>query len=212
MQAEEDRDRADVERLLETLDHPPPDATAASVIERARARAHRPAAQRWRWAASIVLAAVLGSVAWAAPGSPLPGWVAAARSALAGGKPAVVGASPIGAPDDAGLAVAPDAWMTIDIQAWTPPSALLVSLVDGPEVLVRAPSGAATFTSDADRLVVANVRAGTTVRIAIPRAAPRVEVRAGNRRLLLAERGRVSTTAELSTSGEYHIPLPAMAP
>ncbi|MGH7561388.1 MAG: hypothetical protein ACRENB_10250, partial [Gemmatimonadales bacterium] len=76
---------------------------------------------------------------------------------------------------------------------------------DSADLLVRAPSGAATFTTEADRLVVEH-RAAVRFEIQIPRSAPRVEIRSGARRVFLKEGPRAQTEPG-SGQGPWLIPL-----
>jgi hypothetical protein len=74
-------------------------------------------------------------------------------------------------------------------------------------VVVRARQGAATFTSELDRLVIDNRGAASTFEIEIPRSAPRVEVRISQDRIYLKEGER---TSPLSPSSPiYAAPLTA---
>lgn len=206
-----DLDRAAVERLLRTLDHAPPAVTAASVIARARAR--RTGTWRTRAAAALLLGAGLAGVAWAAPGSPLPRWISDARAALgarpAAEDPASAGETPA---DDAGIAVEPGSSLVIEFAISDTTSVAITALVDGSEVLVRAPAGAATFTSDARRLIVADVLPRTTIHVGIPRKAPRVELRAAGRRVFLKDGASVVTAVEPMATGVYRIRLGPLAP
>ena len=74
---------------------------------------------------------------------------------------------------------------------------------------MRAPSGAATFTTDTDRLLVADRGAPDTFAIELPHSAPRVELLAGDQRILLAERGRITAGPRPDALGVYQLALPA---
>lgn len=181
----------EVHALLRHLDHAPPRIDAHAVV--ARASAHR---FGWtRWAAGIVLALGVAGAAYAAPGSPLPAWVQAVAQWMGGG--------PAQSPDPeggvAGIAVAPGRELLILFTSFQTEGQAQVSLTDGVEVVVRASSGAAVFTSGVDRLVIDNGGSTATFGIEIPRAAPRVEIRVGDARVFLKEGSRVR--------GPYVIPL-----
>lgn len=184
------QDEDEVHALLRHLDHPPPRVDAHAVAARARARE-----VRWvRWAAGVGLALGLAGAAYAAPGSPLPAWVEVVVEWMSGGS-----AQTPADPGGAGIAVAPGRALVI---LFTSPQAeghAQVSLTDAVDVAVRAPSGAATFTADVDRLVIDNSGSAATFDIQIPRAAPRVEIRVAGVRVFLKEGPRVT--------GPLHLPL-----
>lgn len=205
----------DVRALLRSLDHPVPRVTAESLA----ARAGIPAAGRprvgplVRWAAAIALAAGATGVAYALPGSPVPRWVAAFVARFDSGPPArsPAAARPGGSGrGSAGIAIEPGDALVIDFLP-TPAGVTLpiarVTLSDGDEVVVRSPSGTATFTSDAGRLVIAASGAPDTVAIEIPRRARRVEIRAADSRVFLKDRERIDTRATRLENGIYEIPL-----
>ncbi len=205
-------DLIEVRALLETIDHPVPAVSAASVIALARARRRR---QPSRWAAAILLTLGGAGAALAAPGSPVPGWVAAVAARLAG-RTETPSAIPARAPaadrGSAGIAVAPGRALAVVFTSANAGGLVRVSIGDGDEVVVRAPAGAATFTAGTDRLIVEDRDAPDTFAIEIPRAAARVELLAGAERLLLAERGRVTGGIAPDTLSVYQVPLPAARP
>jgi hypothetical protein len=82
-----------------------------------------------------------------------------------------------------------------------------VALSNRPDVMVRAGAGAATFTTESDRLLIEGGVAPDTFAVEIPRDAPRVEIRASGRRVLLAERGSITTDAAADSGGMYRIEL-----
>jgi hypothetical protein len=82
-----------------------------------------------------------------------------------------------------------------------------VSLTEGDEVTVRAPAGAASFTSAASRLLIDNARTGAAFEIEIPRAAPRVEIEIAGKRVFLKDGPRVVTDAAEEGGGRYTLPL-----
>lgn len=196
-----ERDESQVHALLRHLDHPVPHVDPRALALRARRRA--PA---WgRWAASIALAVGLGGAAYAIPGSPLPGWIDALVDRVARRAapqeprlpPTDADAQPRASePAIAGIAVTPGP--DVRITFTSPHGRSRVSLGDGPEIVVRAPAGSATFTSHVDRLVIHNVDPSATIEIEIPRHAPRVEITAGTETLFLKEGPRVTTRVTMS--------------
>lgn len=200
------REEADVFALLGAVDHPAP-VIAVSAIE---ARGRAPDARRLKWAAGVVLALGIAGAAYAAPGSPLPrllgtvtGWMRPDPE-LADTRSSV---SPPGAASVAGVAIAPGERLVIVFTSSQTEGDARVRLTDSAEVVVRAPSGAATFSSDADRLVIDN-RGGTgTFEIQIPRAAPRVEILVDGTRRFLKEDDRITADELPGAQGRYAIRL-----
>lgn len=205
-------DAQTIDALLMHLDHALPRPRAATIIRRAQPRS-------WRWihSAAALCVLTLGGVAWAAPGSPLPALarrlVALVRGAPPGvsrpqaaAPPALQSDAPESPPDFAGIAVAPGRRLVIVLSSVERGGAVRVTLTDNGDLVVRAPTGTATFTSTDDRLVIATTGVGTVVELAIPRAAPYVEIRIHGRRVLSADRGGVTTGVAL-TSGRYVLSL-----
>jgi hypothetical protein len=194
---------------LRLLDDPQP-AVGAESIARASRRVARPV----RWAAAVVLGLALTTVAYAAPGSPLPGWIRALISGWEEPGPAPV------PPDSgaaqgielAGIAVDPGASMVIDFPSAPPQGQAKVSLVEGTAVEVRAPMGMATFSAEADRLVVRSTTPALTFQIQIPRAAHRVEIRVAGRQVFLSESGRSTADGLPGGPDGYLLPLDAGRP
>jgi anti-sigma factor RsiW len=175
--AEEERAEAEFHAQLRQLDHAPPRISAAQIAARARA----PGFGRLRWAAAVVLALGLAGAAYAAPGSPLRGWVRAALTWVRGEER--------GGGNVAGVAVVPGQSLVIAFASRQPSAEVQVILTDGPEVVVRAPLGAATFTSDVERLVIhsSGDARGVVFEIEIPRAAPHVEIQVQEQRRFLKQ-------------------------
>ncbi|MGH7567470.1 MAG: anti-sigma factor family protein [Gemmatimonadales bacterium] len=190
-----ERDENEVHALLRAVDHPVPRLDPEAVA--ARVRAHGLLAPRIRWAAGILLALGLAGVAYAAPGSPLRRWVRAVAERLGGGSSRPPAPAPPQTPDSgiAGIAVVPGRALVIRFTAPQTVGQAQVSLTDGAEVVVRAPIGAATFTSDVGQLVIDNRGSsgagGGNFAIQIPRAAPRVEIWVAEQRVFLKEGARV---------------------
>jgi hypothetical protein len=214
--AEAEREENELHALLRELDHPAPsvdaDAIAAAVattMERPQITArlqNRPLL--WQ-AASMLVALGLVGAAYAVPGSPLPGWVAAVAEWI-GDRPETQppAPAPVQGPGshDAGIAVAPGRNLVILFTSPQTEGQARVSLTDAAEIVVRAPIGAATFTSDAEQLVIDN-RGSATFEIGIPRAAPRVEIRVAGVRVFLKEGPRVTTEESANGPTPYIVPL-----
>jgi hypothetical protein len=206
-----DQARAEEHRifsLLREVDHPPPDADPRVVL----AAGGRPRTQWGRWAAGILLVAAAGGAAYAAPGSPLPAAldrlvaILAPTQPPAGTDPAATDAAPPGA----GIAVTPGDRLTIRFVVEGDGAFATLSLIDGDEAVVRAVAGAATFTSDVDRL---SVRSAGTARfeILIPRSAPWVEVLAGDTPVFRKRADRVVTQTGPGADGRYRLILSSPA-
>ena len=200
-----ERDEREVFDLIGAVDHPVPAVTVDAVIDRAGAR-RRP----WhRSAAAAVLLLGLGGAAYALPGSPLRRWVGAAIERMSGGPGGIV-PDPVRVdpPEDgAGIAVAPGADLLIEFTGPETGGSARLVLSDAGEVTIRAPAGAATFRSDANRVAVH--RTGTRARfdIELPRSAPRVEVRVGARRIFLKEGARTTSDAPPGPDGAWILVL-----
>jgi hypothetical protein len=115
-------------------------------------------------------------------------------------------------PRGAGIAVIPGRNLLIIFTSPQTEGQALVSLTDGTDVVVRATMGAATFTSDVDRLVIDNQGSTATFEILIPRAAPRVEIRMGGDRIFLKDGLRVTTRESTDPRGPYLVPLRPRGP
>jgi hypothetical protein len=79
----------------------------------------------------------------------------------------------------------------------------LVSLSDGPELVVRAPRGSPTFTSEIDRLVLEDPAEPLSLEIEVPRGAPSVELRWGARPLWRKEGPRITSDVPADPKGRY---------
>ena len=203
------REEAWIRERLGTLDHVPPSITARSVMTRA-GRTRR----SWeRLAAGVVLALAAAGAAYAAPGSPLPGLI---RRVVNGAAPTVrpseAPPTPDARPTQSGIAVAPGDRLTIEFASPEPGDTAVVSLSDGTEVTVRAAGGKTTFASETDRLIVRQSRAPARIEIRIPRAAPAVELKVGERRILIKRNSVVTTDIEPDSAGRYLLPIAPASP
>jgi hypothetical protein len=182
---------------LGTSDNIPPRVTAGTVMIRARR-----AAPPWTRLAAA-------GVAYAAPGSPLPGalkrivqLIAPARESTPEPLPAPPSMEP-----QAGIAVVPGARLGIDIVPGQVVDTAVVSLTDGTEVVVTARGGATTFSSDPDRLTIRRSGPPARLEILVPRQAPSLSIRVGDRRLWLKTDSRILSDASADSQGRYVLPL-----
>jgi hypothetical protein len=201
-----ERDQLGIYNLLRQLDHPAPLITAQAIA----ARAGR-AGRRWEaWAAGILFFIAVAGVAYALPGTGLRNWVRSIASRNAEPQPPrSTLPDPGPAPQSAGVAAVPGPAFVINFRAVEPRSQARVSLSDSKEVVVRVPSGAASFTSNAGRLIVENSDSAVTFEIEVPRSAPRVEIQVGGRQVFLKLAAAIITQAALSRDGVYSLPLEA---
>jgi len=201
-----EREEAEVFALLGAVDHRVPAIGAQAIAVRARARGNR----RLPWAAGIVVTLGIAGVAYAAPGSPLPRLVSA-LTAWVQPKPELSArpAPPPSAPAStvAGVAVVPGDRLLIVFTSSQVEGAAHVRLTDSAEVVVRAPSGAATFSSDTNRLVIDNRDGVGSFEIRIPRASPRVEILVDGAPRFLVERGVVASDPAVAVDTPYAISL-----
>jgi hypothetical protein len=200
--AEAEREEATVLALLEHLDHARPAASIESVI-----KPERPRDISWgSWAAGIALALGAAGAAYAIPGLPFRGWVdSLVTSVSQTDARSLTVPTPIVDVGISGIVIDPGAQLAIVFVVAGEGHARVV-LTDDREVAVRALNGTATFTSDIDRLLIDDVSA-TSFEIRIPRAARRVEILIGSRRVFLTERSRVTSEAPADTTGSYVLPL-----
>jgi hypothetical protein len=115
------------------------------------------------------------------------------------------------APLGAGIAVAPADRLTIRFVVGGDSAFATLSLTDGEEAVVRAVRGAATFSSDVDRLSVRSAGAAR-FEILIPRSAPWVEVLAGDTPVFRKRAAEVVTEIEPGADGRYSLPLTSPTP
>jgi len=201
-----EKEEGEVATLLRQLDGPLPlvDADAIAV----RARGH----ELWwlRRAAGFVLVLGIAGAVYAMPGSPLRPWVRAVATWVGvrpDPAPPAPSLAPAPEPQLAGIAVAPGKNLLIQFTSPQTAGGCRVSLTDGAEVVVRAPLGAATFTSGVDRLVIDNQGSAAVFEIEIPSAAPRIEIRVRDNRIFLKEGSRVSTEETSGFTGPFLLPL-----
>jgi len=198
--SEIERERGEFSARLGELDVPAPAFTATGILERG-AQAPRRILQgqgRWAWAAGVVVALGIVGLAYAVPGSPLRAWVTTIghwkETHGARGAPPPPTSLPAAPPDTevAGVSVDPGQRLLISFLRPQSRARLRVEWSDGAEVEVRAPHGAATFTSSTELLEIDGRDSLGTFQIRIPRRAPRVEIQVGGERVYLEEVGRVT--------------------
>jgi hypothetical protein len=195
--------------LLREVDHAPPDVDPRVVFA-----AGRSPRTRWeRWAAGVLLVAAAGGAAYAAPGSPLPAALDRLVAILAPTqlRTGTDTAATDTAPPGAGIAVTPGDRLTIRFVVEHDSAFATLSLTDGDEAVVRAVVGAATFSSDVDRL---SVRSAGPARfeILIPRSAPWVEVLAGDTPVFRKRAADVVTETAPGADGRYGLKLSSPTP
>jgi hypothetical protein len=204
------REEAWVFDRLRVVDHAPPAVDSTTLAGRGR----RTAPPWGRRAAGILLALAAVGAAYAAPGSPLRRWVTEVLRPDAGrGTPAP---APSG-PDSAlavtgGIAVTPGERLVIRFAATQAEGAATVWVASRSDVLVRTLNGTATFSTAADRLDIENRGSAADYEIEVPVGAGPIEIRLGDRRLLLKENGRVVADVPPDGAGRYRLPLGARAP
>jgi hypothetical protein len=203
------REETDIFGLLERLDHPAPAVDVSSLM-----RVDRPAPARYWRRKAAVIALVLGGagVAYAAPGSPVPGWVRTivmsfTKPNLPSPPPGTAITVDSTAASPAGIAVAPGTRLAIVFKAEQDSGTVTVRLTDGPDVVVRAESGSPAFLTDVDRLTIANEGSAADYEIEVPRRAPWVEVLVGGRRLFLKRGDLVGPPFARYGDGSYSLPL-----
>jgi len=198
------REQEEVFELLRTIDHSPPHANVSAIAARARGR-------RRRWgerAAAIIIALAAAGAAYAAPGSPLPELLRRVIASDVRAPRAPAPARPLpGRELTGGITVAPGNRFTIVFTASQASGLATVSLTDGEDIVVRAVGGRPSFASDVDRLSIGNAKGDASFEIEIPRNAPWVEIRIGDRRVLLKTLSRVQTDGRPDAEGRYLIRL-----
>jgi hypothetical protein len=194
--------------LLREVDHPQPEADPRVILAAGRS----PRARWERWAAGLLLVAAAGGAAYAAPGSPLPAALDRLVATLAPTqhRTGTDTAATDTAPPGAGIAVTPGDRLTIRFVVEGDSAFANLSLTDGDEAVVRAMAGAATFSSDVDRL---SVRSAGPARfeILIPRSAPWVEVLAGDTPVFRKRAADVVTETVPGADGRYDLKLSSSA-
>ncbi|HEY3156681.1 MAG TPA: hypothetical protein VGK76_08675 [Candidatus Eisenbacteria bacterium] len=157
-----------------------------------------------RRVAAILIVVGIAGAAYAVPGSPVRKWVHAIAQKM-GGRP---GRTPGPAPGESpaigsGISVLPEEKLLILFKSAQGDGQVFVSLTDGPEVQIHAPTGAASFTSSTDQLLIDVQDPSATFEVQIPRSAPWVEIQTGTGRVFLKEGQRVTTSRSKDAVGGY---------
>ena len=196
-------DDPEIDALLAALDEPPPPVSVESLLARGRTPAGAPR-RHLRWAAGIALALGVAGAAYAAPGSPLPGWLGRIGESIdrgANGRPSAV----VPVPASAGVAVDVGGPVVIRFAGRLAGYAR-VSLTDDSEVVTRSADGSTRFSSEPDQLLIEHP-SFDTLQVSVPRTAPRVEVVVGARTVWLKQGPEVVTSAAAGDFGDWLVPL-----
>jgi hypothetical protein len=200
-----ERDEKEVLALLQQVDHPIPSIDPETLAARVRWTSPGLA----RWAAAILLFLGAAGAAYALPGSPLRHWVRSAVTWMGGREASPERPAATKAPHEsaAGVAALPGKRFVIEFTSVEQGGRAKVALSDGQKVIVEAPAGTASFTSRAGRLIVTNTGSGGHYEIAIPRAAPRVEIRVAGNTVFVKDGARVQTGRAARIADGYLVPL-----
>jgi hypothetical protein len=204
-----ERDDSAVFALLHEVDHAVPVVDPEALF----ARLGWTSLGWGRWAAGLLLLVGIVGAAYALPGSPVRQWIRSAAVWIGGSEPpasstrAEASTLPV-----AGMVAVPGPRFVIAFESPESGGHARVSLTDGKHVTVRAPTGAASFTSAANRLGIANAGTGATFEIEIPRTARRVEIRVAGARIFLKDGSRVTSDRPATVEGDYLIPLSPRRP
>ena len=202
------RENSEMEAILQVVDHPVPVVDPEVLV----AQPAPPRVPWLRWAAIVVLGLGISGVAYAAPGSPLRGWVSAISDLVPSSEPTETTPEEAGErqpadSDIGGLAVDPGDRLLIQISGDASSGQAVIRLTNAAELEVRGAPGTASFTSDLERLTIDGLQSGT-IQIDIPSSAPRVEIRVGARTVMLKEGPAiVAGGVELRGSGPFGISL-----
>jgi hypothetical protein len=200
-----EREEAELTRLLGYLDHPVPRLEPGDIAARAG-----PGRSEWvRRAAVVVLGLGLAGVAYAAPGSPIAGLIKAitGRSEIETRPADRPAPRQTGEPVVSGIAVDPGPRLVIVFPSPPAGARAQVSLGDTTDVVVRALTGRASFSSGLDRLVVQTTDSAAAFQIVVPRTAPWVEIRAGQTRIFSKQGHRITAATAPVAEGSYLIEL-----
>jgi hypothetical protein len=194
-------DEAWVAERLRLLDHAAPPVTLRDLV------AGRRKAAWGRIAAGFILVAALGGAAYALPGSPLPRLVARVVGLVSSPHQALPQPAASREGSQAGIAVDPGERFAIEVGPAADRGTAVISLSDAPELVVRAPAGSPTFSSELDRLVVGDPVEPLSLEIEVPRQAPSVELSWGGRRLWLKEGSRITSDVPADPKGRYRFSI-----
>jgi hypothetical protein len=193
--------------LLEHLDHPQPVGSLNAIVEAAAYQR-----VRWgRWVAGIVLTLGATSAAYAAPGSPVPGWVRQIVETVRPPSKEI--------PDDpalsrseagsGGISVPAGSAITLRFSVDQPDGQATVSLTAADEVVIQAIGGSVAFTSGPGRVLIQNEGSNARFEIEIPNSAPRIDIRVGDRVIFSKADSRIDAEAPPDSLGRYRLSLGA---
>jgi hypothetical protein len=167
-----------------------------------------------RRVAVLLIAAVLGSVAYALPGSPVPELLDRVAEWVTGRTPTRQAEERPAArePATSGISVAPKGRFAIHFTSEQSEGAAIVSLTESPNVVVRVLGGAAAFTTETGRLVIENRGSSADYEIEVPREAPWVEIFVGSRRSMLKDEDRITSDAPVDPRGRFVLRLAGPGP
>jgi hypothetical protein len=204
-----ERDDSSVFALLRKVDHAVPVVDPEALV----ARLGWSSLGWGRWVAGLLLPVSIVGAVYALPGSPLRQWIRTAAVWIGGSQPpASSSRAEASTLPMAGMVAVPGPRFVIAFESPESGGHARVSLTDGKHVTVRAPTGAASFTSAASRMGIANAGTGATFEIEIPRTAPRVEIRVAGARIFLKDGSRVTPDRPATVEGDYLIPLSPRRP
>lgn len=191
--------------VLKNLDHHLPEPDLGRILARGKRTASHPV----RWAAGIALALGFTSVAYAAPGSPLPGLLDRVVDRL---RPSVLAPEneSIRRPTEAatsGVVVVPGAAFSVRFSSHQDSDHAAIELVDGNAVAIRALYGSPEFTYGIDEVLVDNEDPGTNFELEIPHSATRVVVLVEGDTVFVKDGNRITAPVRMDADGRYLLSL-----
>lgn len=200
---ESEREELEIHACLRVVDHPLPPRAWSDVAARARTGGNS-----WARRAAVLLLTLGGAgVAYAAPGSPLPGWLRSVVKLVAERRTPAPAPAPAPIPQLAGIGVDPGRSLLISFRSRQPSGRVRVTLGPGARVELRAPAGSARFGSGPDQLVVENAGSTADFELWIPDDAPRIEVRVAGERVFLKEGPRITLDGGGAARSPFSFPL-----
>jgi putative zinc finger protein len=186
-----------VNRALPSLDHTPANVPVETIT-----RAARPHMRRvlLRWAAAIALMVIGAGALYAVPGSPVRRWV----DRLVRGTP---GTTPL--PGTlAGVALTPgDRFRIVFAPPRSDTVSVTITLTSDSMIDVRRTDGEGRFVAEIDGLRIETDGEPAHFTMALPRAAPWIEVSVGMRRMFLKDGSRITADARPDSLGRYILTL-----
>ena len=201
-----ENEEAELKALLARVDHPPPRVEPASLM----ARGGGDRIPWMRWAAGFLLGMGVSGVVYAAPGSPVPGWISTFAEQIS--EPQTVPAEGVRAPDGAasdggGIRVDPGDRLIIDLSGVVEGSQAKIILSGVARVEASTSSGTPSFTLNPGQLAIDGL-GPDTIQITIPLSAPYVQIRADQRMAVVKDGESLRTAGgDLTGLGPFLIPL-----